>query len=130
MAKELLRLRDVSGISQIIVTHNLALAQFLADRIGVMYAGRLVEIGAPAQVLGDPRHPYTRALIAAIPTLEGKMPVGLPGAPPLTGPSDTGCEFCPRCPAREDGCMGKHYALTDVGDGHRAACDCGLGGAL
>ncbi len=71
VAQELKRLRDVSGMAQIIVTHNLALAQFLADRIGVMYNGRLVEMGTPDQVLGSPRHTYTQNLLKAIPSLEG-----------------------------------------------------------
>ena len=129
VAEELKRLRAVSGIAQIIVTHNLALAQFLADRIGVMYAGRLVELGSPEQVLSDPRHPYTRALIAAIPTLAGAMPTGLPGQPPLNGPADRGCEFCPRCPECSGGCGEKQYVLTDVGGGHLTACDPMGGGA-
>ena len=123
VAEELRRLRDVSGMAQIIVTHNLALARFLADRIGVMYAGRLVELGTPDQVLGDPRHPYSRALIAAIPTLRGDMPRGLDGQPPLSGPADAGCEFCDRCPLRGDGCDKRPYALLDAGGGHRTACD-------
>ncbi len=122
VAREFRRLRDVSGMAQIIVTHNLALARFLADRIGVMYAGRLVELGTPAQVLADPCHAYTRALIAAIPTLEGRMPVGLAGQPPLGGPSERGCEFCPRCPLREAVCEDRPYALTDTGGGHLTAC--------
>ena len=129
VAEELKRLRAVSGIAQIIVTHNVALAQFLADRIGVMYAGRLVELGSPAQVLDDPRHPYTRALIAAIPTLEGNMPAGLPGQPPLNGPREHGCEFCVRCPECSCGCEEKGYALVDVGGGHLTACDHAGGGA-
>ena len=122
VAQELLRLRDVSGMAQIIVTHNLALAEYLADRIGVMYAGRLVELGTPKQVLGDPRHAYTRALIAAIPSLRGGMPTGLAGAPPLSGPSEAGCEFAPRCPVCADGCRVAPYALVDAGGGHLSTC--------
>ncbi len=129
VAEEFRRLRAVSGIAQIIVTHNVALAQFLADRIGVMYAGRLVELGTPEQVLHDPRHPYTRALIAAIPTLEGNMPVGLAGQPPLNGPAERGCEFCVRCSRCEKGCEDRPYALTDVGGGHLTACGREEGGA-
>ena len=53
------------------------------------------------------------------------MPLGLAGAPPLDGPSDEGCEFCPRCPVWVGGCGEKRYALTDVGGGHMTACDCG-----
>ena len=129
VAEELLRLRRVSGMAQIIVTHNLALAQFLADRIGVMYAGRIVELGTPEQVLGDPKHAYTRALIAAIPSLKGTMPTGLAGQPPLTGPSEVGCEFEARCPLASESCAGKRYALSDAGNGHLAACERSEGGA-
>ncbi len=125
VAQELARLRDVSGMAQIIVTHNLALSQLLADRIGVMYAGRLVETGTSAQVLGDPRHAYTRALIAAIPSLRGDMPTGLAGAPTLGGPDACGCEFAPRCPLRAEACAKKAYALIDTGGGHMVACDGG-----
>ena len=124
VARELKRLRDVSGVTQIIVTHNLALARFLADRIGVMYAGRLVELGPTAGVLRDPCHPYTRSLIAAIPGLDGDMPVGLPGSPPMSGPFDVGCEFQERCPVATADCGQKKYDLRMVGDGHHASC-CG-----
>ena len=130
VAQELLRLRDVSGMAQIIVTHNLALAEFLADRIGVMYAGRLVEMGKPREVLTDPKHPYTRSLIEAIPSLDGRMPTPLAGQPPLTGPSECGCEFCDRCPSCRDDCGMSSYALFDAGSGHLCSCDCGCGGAL
>jgi oligopeptide/dipeptide ABC transporter ATP-binding protein len=122
VAHELQRLRDKNGVTQIIVTHNLALARFLADRIGVMYAGRLVELGRASDVLQDPKHPYTRSLIAAIPGLDGRMPVGLPGSPPMTGPSETGCEFHDRCPLAKDSCACRTYAPQQVGDGHSASC--------
>ena len=129
MVTELRRLRDVSGIAQIIVTHNLALAEHLGDRIAVMYAGRVVELGRAADVLFAPRHPYTKSLIAAIPGLDGKMPVGLPGSPPLSGPAEVGCAFSPRCPCAREGCPQAVCALEDVGGGHLAACPHVKGGA-
>ena len=122
VAKELQRLRDTGSVTQIIVTHNLALAHFLADHIGVMYAGRLVEFGKACDVLCSPRHPYTRSLMAAIPRLDGEMPVGLPGSPPMTGPAETGCEFHDRCPLASPGCGCREYALKPVGDDHYASC--------
>ena len=76
VAKELRKLRDKDGISQIIVTHNLAMAGFLADRIGIMYQGRLVEMGDTDQVLHHPEHPYTKSLMAAIPRLGGELVKG------------------------------------------------------
>ncbi|MBQ2101327.1 MAG: ABC transporter ATP-binding protein, partial [Lachnospiraceae bacterium] len=71
VAQELKKLRDVNGISQIIVTHNLAMAGFLADRIGIMHQGRLVEMGAAQEILRSPKEAYTKSLIAAIPKLKG-----------------------------------------------------------
>ena len=124
VAQELKKLRDERGVTQIIVTHNLALARFLADHIGVMYAGRLVELGRAEDVLHDPRHPYTKSLIEAVPKLDGEMPFGLPGSPPMTGPSETGCEFHDRCPVASEGCALRCYALRNLGGEHFASC-CG-----
>ena len=129
VAKELLRLREESGITQIIVTHNLALAEFLGDRIAVLYGGRLVELGPAKAVAAEPRHPYTRSLMAAIPTLDGKLPAPLPGQPPRGGPAKAGCEFAPRCPRASEKCRSAQYALRDGGNGHFSAC-CREGGAL
>ena len=124
VAHELKHLRDKNGVTQIIVTHNLALAHFLADHIGVMYAGRLVEFGRACDVLCDPQHPYTKSLRAAIPSLDGTMPDGLPGSPPMTGPAEIGCEFCDRCPQTGANCAHAPYAMRQVGDGHFVSC-CG-----
>ena len=129
VAKELLRLREENGITQIIVTHNLALAEFLGDRIAVLYGGRLVELGPAKAVAAEPRHPYTRSLMAAIPTLDGKLPAPLPGQPPLGGPARAGCEFAPRCPRASEKCRSAQYALRGGGSGHFSAC-CQEGGAL
>lgn len=71
VAQELKKLRDNGGITQIIVTHNLAMAGFLADRIGIMNAGHLVELGKAQQVLHSPQHPYTKSLLADVPRLSG-----------------------------------------------------------
>ena len=127
VARELRRLREEEGISQIVVTHNLALAHFLADRIGVMYAGRLVEYGSAREVLSRPRHPYTRSLMAAIPRLGGDIPYGLPGQPPHTGPAEKGCEFADRCPCASAPCREKVYSPERAGPEHFAAC-CREGG--
>ena len=124
VALELRRLREKNGVTQIIVTHNLALAGFLADHIGVMYAGRLVELGRASDVLHEPCHPYTKSLMAAVPGLDGELPFGLPGSPPMTGPSEEGCEFHDRCPLAKKSCACRVYSMTPVGDGHYASC-CG-----
>lgn len=126
VAKELKKLRD-DGVAQIIVTHHLALAGFLADRIGVMYAGRLVELGRAGDVLRHPCHPYTVSLIEAVPGLEGAVPTGLPGSPSLSGPQKVGCEFMERCLRARPDCAARIYALERAGDGHFAACNAGKG---
>ncbi len=128
VAQELKRLRGECGITQIVVTHNLALAKYLADRIGVMYGGRLVELGDAEGVLTRPAHPYTRSLIAAIPALDGSMPEGLPGQPPVTGPRETGCEFCERCPRVRPECASAAYRLRELAPGHFASCAAAEGG--
>ena len=129
VAGELRKLRDLSGTAQIVVTHNLALAQYLGDRIGVMYAGRLVELGRAGEVLASPLHPYTRSLLAAIPSLDGHMPQGLEGQPPTDGPREKGCEFCPRCPRAGASCGEAAYALREAAEGHFVSCGLWEGGA-
>ena len=129
VAKELRRLREAEGLSQIIVTHNLALAEFLGDRIAVLYGGRLVELGPARALAAAPAHPYTRSLMAAIPALDGRMPAPLPGQPPLGGPGAAGCGFADRCPLARDGCREAPYALREVSQGHFSAC-CAEGGAV
>ncbi len=122
VAEELKRLRDEQGITQLVVTHSLALARHLADRIGVMYSGRLVELADAQALLACPSHPYTLALLSAVPTLSGAMPTPLPGQPPMHGPAAAGCEFAPRCAYAGDGCASARYALQDIGGGHLVAC--------
>ncbi len=129
VARELLRLRDEDGVSQIVVTHNLALAEFLGDRIAVMYGGRLAELGPARAVAADPRHPYTRSLLAAVPSLAGRLPEPLPGQPPREAPFAAGCEFAARCPMASGACREAPYALREVSPGHFTACLRGKGGA-
>ncbi len=76
VAEELRDLRGEGGITQIVVTHNLALAKFLGSRVGVLYGGQLVELGNAEELLQAPKHSYTRALLAAVPRLDGRMPGG------------------------------------------------------
>ncbi len=93
----LLRLRDELGLAALVVTHDLGLAWNIADRLAVMYLGRIVEIGTPEQVFADPRHPYTRALMSVLPESPIE-PVVLTGEPPDATRIPAGCRFHPRCP--------------------------------
>ena len=116
-------LRRELGMAVMFVTHDLAAARFVADRIAVMYLGQIVEIGPAEKVISAPEHPYTKALLAAVPR-PGTSPVRLPGEPasPLAVPS--GCSFHPRCTDRVDACT-EHAPLLLSLDGTRsrmAAC--------
>jgi peptide/nickel transport system ATP-binding protein len=93
----LLRLRDEVGVAALVVTHDLRLAWNIADRVAVMYLGRIVETGTVEQVLLTPKHPYTRALLSVLPESD-RPPIVLAGEPPDPTRIPAGCRFHPRCP--------------------------------
>ncbi|PXX03398.1 ABC transporter ATP-binding protein [Mycolicibacterium moriokaense] len=116
-------LRRELGMAVMFVTHDLAAARFISDRIAVMYLGQIVEVAPTEELINNPQHPYTKALLAAVPT-PGTEPVRLPGeaASPLAIP--TGCAFHPRCAERVDGCATAVPTLvsTDGTSLHLASC--------
>lgn len=128
----LLNLRDELGLSVLVVTHDLGLAWNIADRIAVMYLGRIVEVGTTEEVLASPKHPYTRALLSVVPEIEQIDPVVLEGETPDPTLVPSGCRFHPRCPALlhgeaaaagiENDCRGKPLPILSATGGHRAAC--------
>lgn len=99
----LLRLRDELGLSALVVTHDLGLAWNIADRVAVMYLGRIVETGPLEQVLKSPQHPYTQALLSVLPESDADEPVVLAGEPPDPTRIPRGCRFHPRCQALAGG---------------------------
>jgi oligopeptide/dipeptide ABC transporter ATP-binding protein len=99
----LLRLRQELGLGVLVVTHDLGLAWNIADRIAVMYLGRIVEAGPTEEVLMAPQHPYTQALLSVVPEMERLEPVVLHGEIPDPTRIPAGCRFHPRCPAVADG---------------------------
>jgi oligopeptide/dipeptide ABC transporter ATP-binding protein len=94
----LLRLREELGLTVLVVTHDLGLAWNIADRVAVMYLGRIVEIGPTAQVLESPLHPYTQALLSVVPDVGRSEQIVLTGEPPDPARIPSGCRFHPRCP--------------------------------
>lgn len=128
----LLRLRDELGLSVLVVTHDLGLAWNIADRIAVMYLGRIVELGTTEDVLARPRHPYTRALLSVVPEIEEIEPVVLAGEAPDPTRVPSGCRFHPRCPALASGeadaagvagaCREQDLAILAAAGPHHAAC--------
>ena len=133
----MLRLVRETGVTMLVVTHDLGLAWNIADRIAVMYLGRIVEQGTTEELLGTPRHPYTRALLSVVPESAQMDPQILTGEAPDPTRIPAGCRFHPRCPvvasgeaARlgiEDRCRSTDLRLAPVagaaaGSAHRAAC--------
>lgn len=111
------------GSSMIFVTHDMAVHANIADRLGIMYAGRVVEEGPTGHVFGRPRHPYTSHLIASLPKIGDTTPkAALPGAPPNLSDPPRGCRFHPRCPLVMDICRTARPSLTELTPRHRVAC--------
>jgi peptide/nickel transport system ATP-binding protein len=109
--------------SLIFVTHDMAVHANLCHRLGVMYAGRLIEEARTADIFRTPRHPYTRHLIASLPRLGSDTTVkALEGSPPNLADPPTGCRFHPRCPLAMDVCKRETPPLVNVVPGHRVAC--------
>ncbi|HET6626409.1 MAG TPA: ABC transporter ATP-binding protein [Nocardioidaceae bacterium] len=120
----LAELQQETGMGLILITHDLGVVAQVADRVAVMYAGRIVETAAIEEIYADPAHPYTEGLIASIPRLEQKgNPLSpISGSPPNLMRLPSGCSFHPRCPYMRDRCRSDEPPLYDVGPGRASAC--------
>jgi len=118
-------LKDDFNLTYLFITHDLATAKYLCDRVAIMYLGRIVEIGTRDEIFSAPHHPYTRALLQAVPApdprrkrqhaiVRGEIPSAI--EPPA------GCHFHPRCPFATDECRAARPPLRDLGTGHLSAC--------
>ena len=121
--REMKRVREELDMSMIYISHDMAVIAEVSDVVGVMYAGRIVELGSAADVFGAPIHPYTKALISAFPSVKGDKQelVALPGEPPNLLDPPTGCRFNPRCPFATDACKSEEPPVVRRGE-HYAFC--------
>ena len=123
----LVLLRHEMKLTLIFISHDLSVVKHISDRIGVMYLGKIVELGEARAVLEKPLHPYTKALISAVPIVDptrerARKRIVLPGDPPSPMNPPVGCRFHPRCPYMIDACKAEVPPLVDWGGNHFAAC--------
>jgi oligopeptide/dipeptide ABC transporter ATP-binding protein len=121
------RLQAVHGLTYVVISHDLAVVKYMADRIGVMYLGKLVEVGSATDVYERAAHPYTSGLIATIPVPDpalarSKVGAGIKGELPSPVHPPSGCRFRTRCPLAQEQCSAEEPALRSFGPGHQAAC--------
>lgn len=117
------RLQSGIGAAVVLIGHDMGLIAQIADTVGVMYAGRLVEIGPVASMIAASRHPYTRLLIDSLPGIDVKRQLtGIPGLPPRLSDMPPGCAFAPRCPLAHAACTQAVPVLQSLGPDHSVAC--------
>jgi len=122
-----MRVREVHGSSVLLITHNLGVVASSCDRVAVMYAGRLVETGPARELLTAPLHPYTRGLLASVPSLtsglrDGRRLDSIPGTVPSPATMPPGCKFEPRCDLAEPACSEREPELSEAGAGRHVRC--------
>ncbi|MEM4888261.1 MAG: ABC transporter ATP-binding protein, partial [Thermosphaera sp.] len=117
------QLRKDLGISIILISHDLSLIAEIADKIAIMYGGKIVEYGSSEQVYNNPQHPYTKGLLSSIPRLHGEIRdlTWIPGVPPDLSNPPPGCRFEPRCPYAHSRCK-EEPPIVEVEPGHKVAC--------
>ncbi len=119
------KIQQELGLSYLFITHNVNVVKYMADRIAVMYSGKLAEVGETREVLERPLHPYTSALISSIPQPDPEdrlQTVNLKGEVPSTVNPPSGCRFHPRCPYAEEICRTAEPQLREIKKGHWSAC--------
>jgi peptide/nickel transport system ATP-binding protein len=116
-------LREQFGLTVILITHDVSIMGEMSDRLAIMYAGKIVEIGPTKEIIANPQHPYTEALLNAIPTIgaDSTAVKGIPGTPPNLVSPPTGCRFHPRCPYAMAKCQNEEPPMIKIGN-DLAAC--------
>ncbi len=118
------QLQEGTGLGVLLITHDLGVVANMADRVAVMYAGRIVEQGPVEAIFDDPKHPYTAGLLRSLPQLSGPcetLPV-IPGLPPPAGSTERGCSFAPRCDRVMDRCWQQDPPTVRWGSGRHVVC--------
>ena len=122
----LLSLQEEYKLSYMLITHNIAVAEYFSDVVAVMYSGRVVEFGPASQIMTKPRHPYTIMLISSAPVADPRrrslLKTEIKGEVPSSISPPSGCRFHPRCPYAEKICEAINPSLREISDGHQVAC--------
>lgn len=125
IVKMMLEERDKKGVAYLFITHDLSLAWLISDRIAIMYLGKIMEIGTADEIVSNPKHPYSKALLDIMPVpgkvLTGKRKI-LEGETPNAGVEVTGCKFCGRCPEAMDICNTREPENVEISPGHFVMC--------
>ena len=122
VVKELLKLRQKLNTSIILVTHNIGVASYMSDNIGVMYGGRIIEYGESEELINNPKHPYTKMLINSVPVINGNIPNGIEGSLPNFQDIKEGCIFLDRCKYASRECKIKVPSAKYWGKSHWSSC--------
>lgn len=123
LLEQLMKLQKERHFTLLLVSHDMNVHGVFTDRIGIMYAGKLVEIGPTDRIFAEPLHPYTRALIDSLPRIDDRSAKkGLPGSPPDLINPPLGCRFHPRCPYRMDVCTKEEPPMLEVGSKRHVTC--------
>jgi len=118
-------IQDERGVAYVFISHDLSTVRRIADRVAVMYLGRIVEVAPTEQIFTDPQHPYTKALLSALPTMDLDQRgtrIILKGETPNPSELPVGCSFQDRCPLVHDRCRNEEPRLSELPDGHEVAC--------
>lgn len=122
VVKEILKLRQKLNTSIILVTHNIGVASYMSDNIGVMYGGRIIEYGESEELINNPKHPYTKMLINSVPVINGNIPNGIEGSLPNFQDIKEGCVFLDRCKYASRECKIKVPSAKYWGKSHWSSC--------
>ena len=118
------QMKQELGTSMMLITHDLGVVAHMCDRVMIVYAGEIVELGTLEQIYEDTRHPYTIGLFGALPKLNGnsRRLVSIPGLMPDPTDLPSGCKFAPRCPKATEQCQNSLPPLVDIGGAHLLRC--------